>query len=246
MIENGAHESEECLDIDMTAPIPLWGRILMFFMPIVVFWLVTLAIYLFLGWRPFSFFFANAVGNFIGAGKLVILTGALPEAAVGVWGLAALVVYSDIAVSLMLLATMHMLYKLPFVGTLFSKSRRTGCQILRNYPWIRRSAFFGVAVYIGLPFQGTGAVLGTIIARMTGLSRRATIGAVLVGSGLGCSAIAWMAEANRERLALLVEHPQLGLIFAAMLFAVMFIVGKRLTDGAPSGKNQTGLEHRSS
>jgi uncharacterized membrane protein len=229
MANNALPQELQDLDAGAIPPLSLWGRILMFSAPVVLFWAISLSIYLAFGWTHFSFFFANAAGNFVGAGKLVILSGALPDAPIGVWGLAALVIYSDIAVSMMLLAVMNLLYRLPLVGKPFSKTCITGGRILRKHPWVRRAAFWGVALYIALPFQGTGAVLGTTIARMTGLSRGATVAAVTLGSGIGCAAVAWLVNLNRNHLAALAEEPLLGVLFAVLLLGVMFLIGKRLT-----------------
>jgi hypothetical protein len=216
------------MDIEAFSPLSPRTRGVILLTPVTVFLLSASIIYLLLGWRTFSFFLANAVGNFIGAGKFVILTGALPNAPLGVWPLAALVVYSDLSVALMVLAAIRVLYRMPLIGKQFAKVRTTGWRILKNHPWIRRAALWSVVVFVALPFQGTGSVLGTIIARMSGLSRVATVLAIGLGSALGCTAVALLGQVGRERMTVLVKQPFLGLAVVAALFIAMYIIGKRV------------------
>ena len=102
--ERTISDSSEIFDTEAFSPLSLSARVSMLLGPIALFWLCALLLYLVFGWQTFSFFFANAVGNFIGAGKFVILSGALPDAPLGVWHLAGLVIYSDVSVALMMLS----------------------------------------------------------------------------------------------------------------------------------------------
>ncbi len=201
----------------------------MFFVPVVLFWVVSFVIYRFSGWPTFSFFLTVATANLAGGGRFLILTGAMPEAPMGVWALAALIAFTDVSVSLMLLACIPLLCRIPFLGRSYLKLRETGLSILQKHPWMGRTAFMGVAFFVAVPLQGTGAIIGTVLARITGMSRLRTVLAVGVGGIMGAGFVAACGYLGKDQLALLVAHPLWGLAAIVLLIVTMYVLGKRLT-----------------
>jgi hypothetical protein len=57
-----------------------------------------------------------------------------------------------------------------------------GSKTVAKRSWIRRLAFFGVMLYAAGPFEGTGAIGGTIVGRTIGLDAARTWAAVTLGS----------------------------------------------------------------
>jgi hypothetical protein len=72
-----------------------------------------------------GFLASLAAGMFLGGGKLVILAGAVEQAPVGHWELAALVVYVDLATALVVLGGIHHLDRLPVPGRSWRRASRS-------------------------------------------------------------------------------------------------------------------------
>lgn len=214
---------------DILEPVSLRARLAMFFVPVALFWVFSFLIYWFEGWPAFAFFFAVAAANLVGGGRFLILSGAAPGTPLGVWELAALIAFTDVSVSLMLLACIPLFCRIPLLGRSYLKLRKTGLTILQKHPWLGRTAFLGVALFVALPLQGTGAVIGTVLARITGLSRLRTVLAVGVGGIVGAGFVAACGYLGKDQVALLVAHPVWGLGAVALLFLAMYALGKRLT-----------------
>jgi UDP-glucose 4-epimerase len=65
-----------------------------------------------------------------------------------------------------------------------------GKSILESMPWVERLTFFGIVVFVMIPFQGSGAFAGTILGRSVGLSTISNIIAVGAGALIGSVIIA--------------------------------------------------------
>jgi uncharacterized membrane protein len=161
-----------------------------------------------------------AAGTFVGGGKLVILAGAVEEAPVGHWPLAALVVYIDLASAMIVMGGMHHLYKLPALGRRLAAARASGERLLARNPWMRHATWLSLAAFVAVPFNGTGALVGAVIGRLMGLSRVAIVTATGVGSFVGSTILALVSEYWAERIDALAERPLLGLLVVAVVILV--------------------------
>ena len=103
------------------------------------------------------------------------------------------------------------------IGGLLRNGRARAKQVLADYPGLRRLAFFGVVAFVLLPIAGTGAITGSIVARLLGLSRLAGIGAIAVASVWAAVGFALLATLLGEQAETLVKNPLLvgGLIALA-------------------------------
>lgn len=178
------------------------------------------------GHESVLFILSMVVGGFIGGGKLVILAGALESAPIGVWQIAGLVVFGDLATALIIIANMHHLYRIPALGRHLATAREAGYRVLKIHRWMRRTAAFGLLVFVAVPFQGTGAVLGVVLGRILGLSRLMIVFSTLLGSMTGASLVAIVGNANKQRLSMLLENPVLGIVTVALSLAITFFLGK--------------------
>ncbi len=192
--------------------------------------LVVLAMWLLNGWSAAWFFVVVAVASFVGMGKFAVLLGVPQSAPLGVWALANVVILGDIITMLVLVANMHLLYRLPWVGRKLVQAHDASFYVLQANPWMRRAAWFGLVIFIAVPFQGTGAVGGTILARLLGMTQFAVLTAIPVGSMLGCYPIALLGMYGRARgLRHIADHPLAAIAFFAVLVAVIVILGRRFT-----------------
>jgi len=167
-----------------------------------------------------------ALGAFVGAGKLVILAGALEQAPVGPWALAALIVYMDLAEALIMLGGMHYLYLLPGAGQRMASARETGWRLLQRNPWMYRATWLVLAGFVAVPFHGTGAMVGAVLGRLMGLSRLSIVAAVGFGSLVGSSALALIGDFWEERITALGARP-LSSVAVVLVVAAIAVLGSR-------------------
>ena len=204
-------------------------RAAMTMVPFAVYGLLTLLVAAIWGWGTSGFMTGLALGNFIGAGKFVVFGGLAPDAPAGVWALAAVVVYCDLGTAIFLLAHIETVYRVPWLGPKFHSLNKVGVRVLSMHPWMRRFTWLGVIVFVAAPFQGTGALLGTVIARLLGMSRVASATAIGLGAAAGASFLAAFAHVARERLEALSQNPWLAVFVAACVLFAGFIAGRRFT-----------------
>lgn len=165
-----------------------------------------------------GFIASLAAGTFVGGGKLVILAGAVEQAPVGHWEVAALVVYIDIATACIVMGGIHILDRLPMVARRLEAAGRSSGRVLAHNPWMFRAAWVGLALFIAVPFNGTGALVGSVLGRLLGLSRLSIVSATAFGSGVSATALALATGIWAERIDALADEPALG---AAVLFAAV-------------------------
>lgn len=217
---------------------PLSVRLLMTISPFAGFSLIVLVTYLLVGGAAVAFVTGTTVGSFIGAGKFVILAGMVDSAPVNVWVLATLVVYGDLATTLVMVANFHLLFGLPVIGKWLRQAQETSWNVLRANRWMRSMAWVGVVVFIAMPFQGTGAVVGTVLARLLALPPWATFSAVATGSALGCYPLALVGAGLSRRIQSIAIHPVLVVGIFVLLGVAMILLGRKFTgaDSAVRGR----------
>ena len=214
---------------DPSPALPRAVRVAMTIGPLAGFGVMLLGVYLAYGAGAASFLTLAEVGSFVGGGKFVIF-GGVPEAApLGVWVLTYLVVYGDLATALIMMANMTVLYRTPFIGARLAAAHEAGWYVLHMHRWMRRTAWLGVAAFVAAPFQGTGAVVGTILARVLGLSRLATLLAMAFGSATGCLALALLGTYGRNRVKELAMHPLAAMVALGLAVVVIVVIGRWFT-----------------
>lgn len=201
----------------------------MTFGPTVLFVVVLGAVYAARGSASAWFLAAMAAGCFAGAGKLVIFAGAADGAPLGVWPLAALVVYAEVATAVFMIANLHHLDRLRWVGPHLRGAHEAALRVLQANPWMRRLMWSSVALFVAGPFQGTGAVLGTVLGRVLGLTNAAIVGANLAGTSVCAVLLALLGRLWRKRITWLVENPLVGVAVVAACLVVAVWFGRRLT-----------------
>lgn len=135
------------------------------------------------------------------------------------WELALIAWVLDLWVSCALLAGIASFERLPFAGRAMSEARVRAGQTLIDYPGLRRLAVFGIALLVFLPIPASGAVTGTLVGRLVGLSRMATFGAVASGAGVAVCAYAAVATFFGENWRALLESPTL-VVFSLIAFVI--------------------------
>lgn len=169
-----------------------WVALTKFFAPFGIAGIVALAIiltnYLKLGGVMLSYFFPPTA--LLGRVWAIPLGLGLD---LNVWAVIGAIVFVDADTSLFMVWNFDLAIKIPFLGELILRAETKGHESLDRYPWIRRLAFVGIALFVAVPFLGTNAVIGAIIGRIIGMKPWYTWLAVAIGSILGCVFVAILA-----------------------------------------------------
>ena len=136
-----------------------------------------------------------AVASFV-AGRLIILGGDSATHSTGFspFQLALLVLYLDVMWAVVLTWHAGALFHLPWLGNRLKSAVHEGSLLVRQHRWMRNATFVAVLCFVMLPISSTGSIGGSLLGRLLGLSKRATLTLVLSGSVLGCTVMYVGAE----------------------------------------------------
>ncbi|TLZ60818.1 MAG: hypothetical protein E6K16_06500 [Methanobacteriota archaeon] len=114
------------------------------------------------------------------------LGGGVPEAA---WAVASIVLV-DWFTALFLLWNFDLAERAPFLGKFIEKTEVRCRRFLAEKPWRRRLAAAALALYVALPVQMSGGVVGSILGRVMGIPRYRVFTIVAASSAAGAFPIA--------------------------------------------------------
>lgn len=157
--------------------------------------------------QKFGRLLANAVVAFTVAGKFIVFNPVLNPSRFTPFELAALVVFMDVATAMVVTGNLGVLHRVPWLGRRLRLLEAHGRRVRRENKWIRRGGWLSVAAFVMFPVTGTGAVTGSILARLLGIGPWATIGAVAAGSVAGGFGFAVLADRIARPLVHLREEP---------------------------------------
>lgn len=144
------------------------------------------------------------------------------------WELALVAWVLDLWVSCGLLAGIASFERLPLAGRAMNEARARAGVTLRDYPGLRRLAVSGVVLLVLLPIPGSGAVTGTLIGRLVGLSRMTTFLAVAGGAGLAVSSYAATATFLGDNWRGALQSPLLVILSVFGLIVFLWIAWLRV------------------
>lgn len=217
--------------IEALEPLTPRARLAFVTAPFAGFGLILLSTWLLGGGEEAGFVAGMAAGAFFGGGKLVILAGAVDEAPVGIWELAALIIYMEVATALVVIGGMHVLYRLPGAGPRIASARESGWRFLQRHPWTYHATWASLAGFVAVPFNGTGAFVGALLGRMLGLSRWAILTATACGSVTGSASLALAGDLWAERINALAGHPVLALAAVLTVATLAIVTSKWMFGG---------------
>lgn len=96
----------------------------------------------------------------------------------------------DANVGIFLVWNFDIAKKVPGVGRFIRKLERTGGEVLEKRKWVERLSIIGIALFVMIPFQGSGAVGGALIGRAIGMNPYKVLLGVIIGSFLGALIVA--------------------------------------------------------
>ena len=105
------------------------------------------------------------------------------------------IAFVDIVVALFLVWNYDLAKKIPFVGKFIEKVEKIGKNSEDSYGWIKPLRFIGIILFVMVPFQGSGGLVGSIVGRLIGMKPAHTFCAISIGAVTGCLLIAYFSEA---------------------------------------------------
>ncbi len=137
--------------------------------------------------------------------KLAIFQGAIEGHSWSPWTLALIAWEIDLLASTLILLWIARLELLPVAGPALRRAHAQAREALLRYPGLRRMALGGITFFVFVPIPGSGAVTGTLIGQIVGLSRPTGFLTVAIGAGLACAcygaAALFLGEQWRDLLA---------------------------------------------
>lgn len=130
------------------------------------------------------------------------------------------IAYIDIIVALFLVWNYDLAKKIPFVGQFITKIEEKGKNVEENYGWIKPLRFIGIVLFVMVPFQGSGGLVGSIVGRLIGMKPWNIFLAISIGAIVGCIIIALFAQAF---LIFIEINTFLTLIFILIIILIVIV-----------------------
>lgn len=151
--------------------------------------------------------------------------GAGTVASLSTWHLALVVLYMTVVTAFFFTFNLDLLQRVRRIGPRLRLARVNAVRTLAAHPWIRRFAMVGVGLFVLLPLPGSGSIGGSVVGRLTGLTRLACFATVSVAGAVACVGYAFFGNAVEDMTArfglawpIRVGVLLTGLVGAALLF----------------------------
>jgi uncharacterized membrane protein len=144
------------------------------------------------------------------------------------------IAFVDIIVALFLVWNYDLAKKIPFVGPFMETVENIGKRSSNKYAWITPLRFVGIVLFVMVPFQGSGGLVGSIVGRFIGMKPINTFLAICTGAVIGCTLIAFFSNAI---FSLFIQDILLALMILIILIimGIMILIYKK--SKANKGKN---------
>ena len=137
------------------------------------------------------------------------------------------VAFIDIVVALFLVWNYDLAKKIPLVGKFMEKIENIGRSSSDKYGWFKALEFVGIILFVMVPFQGSGGLVGSIIGRLIGMKPWMVLLGISIGAITGCLMIAYFSEAI---LSVFVKNFLSGMLIVIilLLIGIMILIARRL------------------
>jgi len=127
------------------------------------------------------------------------------------------IAFVDFIVALFLIWNYDLAKNIPLIGTFMKKVEKIGKTSSNKYSWIKPLRFIGIMLFVMIPFQGSGGMVGSIVGRLIGMKPWTTLISITLGAVIGCTLVAYFAESLKI---ILLQNLNVGLIIIGVLFIV--------------------------
>jgi len=105
------------------------------------------------------------------------------------------IAFVDVVVALFLVWNYDLAKKIPIIGKFIIKVEEKGNTAEEKYGWIKPLRFIGIILFVMVPFQGSGGLVGSIVGRLFGMNPWNTFFAICFGAIIGTLLIATFSKA---------------------------------------------------
>jgi uncharacterized membrane protein len=206
----------------------LLRRLVLIFIPVIVALGFILILYLTLEIGVFNIIMAVMVGYTVSpfGPEIVIPAGILALESLGLYSLTYIVivavVFVDFILGFFVFLNFEVVEAIPWLGKWVKKSKEVFSKKLRKGK--ETVALSALALYVALPFQGSGGFVGSIMGRVVGLNRSKVLFAVLLGSILGAVPIGLAAHYGLAAFLTTLESGEFLYQVVGILIIVIFII----------------------
>jgi len=136
------------------------------------------------------------------------------------------IAFVDVVVALFLVWNYDLAKKIPIIGKFMIKVEEKGKNAEGKYSWVKPLRFIGIVLFVMVPFQGSGGLVGSIVGRLFGMKPWNTFFAISIGAFVGCILIAMFAQTF---LVFAEINTTLTLILVSIIAAiiVIYVIYKR-------------------
>jgi len=173
-----------------------WVKVFYFFFPWMIYVLEILIFYYFLpskinwGFIMITFFYLIPPA---GKESMVPAGVALLRGTFGIWSIPITVLsisFIDLFVALWVTWNWDLIKYIPLLGTYVEKVEKIGARKWKEHKYLSKLAYVGLALFVAIPFQGSGGLTATIIGRILGMGKYKVLYAVFLGAIFGTTLIA--------------------------------------------------------
>jgi uncharacterized membrane protein len=130
------------------------------------------------------------------------------------------IAFVDIIVALFLVWNYDLAKKIPLIGNFIIKVEKIGKKSSNKYSWIKPLKFIGIILFVMVPFQGSGGLVGSIVGRLVGMKPWNIFFAISIGAIFGCLMISYFAEII---LSVIVRNFLLGFLLI-LIFSIILLM----------------------
>ena len=137
------------------------------------------------------------------------------------------IAFVDIIVALFLVWNYDLAKKIPLIGNFIGRIETIGRKSSNKYNWVKPLRFIGIILFVMVPFQGSGGLVGSIVGRLIGMKPWNIFFAILMGAVAGCLMIAYFSDVI---LSIFIRNFLLGLLIILIILtlSIMFIAYKTM------------------
>jgi len=137
------------------------------------------------------------------------------------------IAFVDIIVALFLVWNYDLAKNIPFVGPFMAKVEAIGKKSSNKYSWMIPLRFIGIVLFVMVPFQGSGGLVGSIVGRFIGMKPINTFLAISIGAITGCLLIAFFSNVL---FSVFIKDILYGvlLLFILIIFGIMVYMYKKI------------------
>ena len=111
------------------------------------------------------------------------------------WYMALSIVMIDVETGLFMALNFDLAYRIPYLGPLLSDLTKKTEQFILDHHWLAGLWFFAIVLMVMVPVLGSGGIRGSIAGKILGINNLLVFLAILIGSLIGCFAIALGSDA---------------------------------------------------